>query len=73
MSRPNYLLLATRAYSLPVLAPLADWLVSHGAGTAKWYLAGDLTGSEAPGAQFTSRDEVVAYQPDAVLVPGRRT
>ena len=70
MSRRRYLLLATRAYSLPVLAPLANWLDTHGAGEAKWYLAGDLTGSEAPGAQLTSRDEVEAYQPDAVLVPG---
>ncbi len=66
----NYLLFLTKPYSVAVLEPVAKAISKMRAGHVKWFAAGAASKSTIPGEQLFSTKEVLAYNPDAVIVPG---
>lgn len=66
----RYLMLATKPYSLPILAPVARVIVRETPGQVRWFTAGSAREHSPPGTSFNHPGEVEEYHPDAILVPG---
>jgi len=72
ISSKRYLFFISQDYSFPVLRPLQDAILSRG-DSVKWFMYGKeihreyLLESEA---KLETIEELIAYQPDAVFVPG---
>jgi len=70
MGNLRYLLLATKAYSLAILKPLHHTVLAKGLGDVRWYVS-PFPGSDTPSVErLKTTDEVIDYNPDAVIVPG---
>lgn len=66
----RFLFLVTKAYSISILNPVQGAIREKGMGEVRWY-GGTFAGNDAiPGERLKTTAEVVAYNPDAVIVPG---
>jgi hypothetical protein len=71
-SSKKYLFFISQDYSFPVLRPLQEAILSRG-DEVKWFMYGSEINSaylEKNELKLKTIDEVVAYNPDAVFVPG---
>lgn len=66
----NYLLFVTKPYSLAILEPFQKALERRGAGDVCWFMASTTKDYLPPGKQLRSTEEVLEFNPDAVIVPG---
>ncbi len=66
----KYLLFLTKPYSVSILEPIAENIISQNSGTVKWFNGGSAKGIEVPGEQLFDSDTVHDFNPDAVIVPG---
>tara|TARA_B100002003_G_scaffold198396_1_gene189053 strand:+ start:549 stop:1613 length:1065 start_codon:yes stop_codon:yes gene_type:complete len=66
----KYLFFVTKPYSFSILEPIQDAIAESNSGVVQWFSASSATNYSCPGDQLKSNEEVLNYDPDAVLVPG---
>ena len=66
----KYLFFVTKPYSFSILEPIQDTITYAGCGLVKWYTASSAKNYHCPGDQLKSNEEVLTYNPDAIIVPG---
>jgi len=66
----RYLLFASKPYSFAILEPLQHYIQAQTGGQIKWFLASTARDYDAPGEALSTTREVLAFDPEAVLVPG---
>ena len=66
----KYLLFVTKPYSFSILEPIQETINELNWGTAKWFMASSAKNYSCSGEQLKANEDVLAYGPDAVLVPG---
>ncbi|NQT98017.1 MAG: CDP-glycerol glycerophosphotransferase family protein [Candidatus Marinimicrobia bacterium] len=66
----KYLFFVTKSYSFPILEPVQDAVNKLGRGSVAWFTASTAKNHPPPGLRLTSSEEVLNYNPDAILVPG---
>ena len=59
----------TKQYSVPIIEPLRKYCMNNAISYA-WFKAGGAQKFEVDGLCFSSNDEVLNFNPDAVIVPG---
>tara|TARA_B100000315_G_scaffold246779_1_gene274521 strand:+ start:4335 stop:5405 length:1071 start_codon:yes stop_codon:yes gene_type:complete len=66
----KYLFFVTKPYSFSILEPIQDTITDADCGVVKWYTASSARNYHCPGDELKSNEDVLDYEPDAVLVPG---
>jgi CDP-glycerol glycerophosphotransferase (TagB/SpsB family) len=66
----KYLFFITKPYSFSILEPVQQAITESNYGIVKWFSASLATNYSCPGHQLKSNEEVLNYNPDAVIVPG---
>ncbi len=66
----KYLFFVTKPYSFSILEPIQDTISDLDCGTVKWYTASSAKNYSCPGEELKSNEDVLGYDPDAMLVPG---
>ncbi|MFB0517317.1 MAG: CDP-glycerol glycerophosphotransferase family protein [Candidatus Neomarinimicrobiota bacterium] len=66
----RYLLFASKPYSFAILEPLQRFIQSQSDGQVKWFLASTARDYAAPGETLSTTREVIAFDPEAIVVPG---
>lgn len=66
----RYLFFVSKPYSFAILEPLQRYVHAQKIGQVKWFLASTARDYESPGETLSTTGEVLAFDPEAVLVPG---
>ena len=69
VDRLRYLFFVTKPYSFPILEPIAQYIKTNKGETA-WYTASTAKNINPSGLTLKNTNEVMTYNPDAILVPG---
>ncbi|MEE9573524.1 MAG: CDP-glycerol glycerophosphotransferase family protein, partial [Candidatus Neomarinimicrobiota bacterium] len=68
--RLRYLFFVTKPYSLSILEPIDQFIGSSNGGETAWFTASTASDIIPNGKCLKTSEEVLAYNPDVVLVPG---
>ena len=68
--RLRYLFFVTKPYSFPILEPIDQYISDSNSGETAWFTASTALNIIPNGKSLKTTEEVMAYNPDAVLVPG---
>ena len=68
--RLRYLFFVTKSYSFSILEPINQFINNSGDGETAWFTASTAKDFIPNGKLLKTTKEVIAYNPDAVLVPG---
>ena len=68
--RLRYLFFVTKPYSFSILEPIDQFISSSNRGETAWFTASTAKNIIPNGKLLKTTEEVIAYNPDAVLVPG---
>ncbi len=66
----RYLFFITKPYSMAILGPIQDYIITNNLGTVNWFAASSAREMDLPGEQLKTTKQVLEFNPDAVLVPG---
>lgn len=66
----RYLFFVSKPYSFAILEPLQRYIQAQSRGEVRWFLASTARRYQAPGEVLSTVKEVIAFDPEAVLVPG---
>lgn len=66
----RYLFFVSKPYSFAILEPLQNYLQDRVDTQVRWFLASTARNYEAPGDTLSTTEAVIAFDPEAVLVPG---
>ena len=68
--RLRYLFFVTKPYSMSILEPIDQFISNTNKGETAWFTASTASDIIPNGKCLKTHEEVIAYNPDAVLVPG---
>ncbi len=68
--RLRYLFFVTKPYSFPILEPIDQYISDSNNGETAWFTASTALDIIPNGKLLKTTEEVMLYNPDAVLVPG---
>ena len=68
--RFRYLFFVTKPYSFPILEPIDKYINESNNGDTAWFTASTALDIIPNGKLLKTTEEVIVYNPDAVLVPG---
>ncbi len=68
--RLRYLFFVTKPYSISILEPIDQFISSSSGGETAWFTASTASNIIPNEKCLKTSEEVIAYNPDAVLVPG---
>jgi CDP-glycerol glycerophosphotransferase (TagB/SpsB family) len=68
--RLRYLFFVTKPYSISILEPIDQFISSTNRGETAWFTASSASDIIPDGKCLKTSEEVIAYNPDVVLVPG---
>ncbi len=66
----RYLFFVSKPYSFAILEPLKNYIETRSLGQVYWFLASTARDHPAPGQELSTTQEVLEFNPDAVLAPG---
>ncbi|MBU0528489.1 CDP-glycerol glycerophosphotransferase family protein [bacterium] len=66
----RFLFFVTKPYSFPILEPIDKYINESNNGDTAWFTASTVLDINPHGKLLKTTEEVMAYNPDAVLVPG---
>jgi len=69
-TRLKYLFFVTKPYSFSILEPIDQFITNSNNGETAWFTASTAKNIIPNGKLLNTTEEVMAYNPDAVLVPG---
>ncbi len=69
-NRLRYLFFVTKPYSFPILEPIDQFIQNSNSGETAWFTASTAKNIKPTGRICTNTEEVIAFNPDVVLVPG---
>jgi len=69
-TRLKYLFFVTKPYSFAILEPIYKYISDANNGETAWFTASTAKGIIPNGKLLNTTEEVIAYNPDAILVPG---
>ena len=68
--RLRYLFFVTKPYSFPILEPIDQYISDSNSGETAWFTASTALDVIPNGKLLKTTEEVISFNPDAVLVPG---
>ncbi|MCJ7802717.1 MAG: CDP-glycerol glycerophosphotransferase family protein, partial [Candidatus Marinimicrobia bacterium] len=68
--RLRYLFFVTKPYSFPILEPINQYISDSNNGETAWFTASNALHIIPNGKLLKTTEQVIAYNPDAVLIPG---